>query len=91
MKPRIGNRLLAIREDRGMTQVDMADLLKTLESTYACYERNENQISYNKFVKFAELLNVPVQDLLPETVVITNSNSGEGGVGRIVLFIWLIV
>lgn len=79
MKLRIGNKLLAIREERAMTQIDMADLLGIPESTYARYERNETQVNYNKIVTFAEKLNLPVQELLPETVAITNNNSGQGG------------
>ncbi|TAD99152.1 MAG: XRE family transcriptional regulator [Bacteroidetes bacterium] len=81
MKMKIGNRLLAIRQEKGLTQVDIADLLGLPESTYARYERNETQIDYTKLVKFSEKLNVPVQDLLPETVSINNNNhnSGQGG------------
>jgi transcriptional regulator with XRE-family HTH domain len=79
MKLKIGNKLLAIREERAMTQVDMAELLSIPESTYAGYERNETQVDYNKIVSFAEKLGVPVQELLPETVSITNNNAGQGG------------
>ncbi len=81
MKLRIGNKLSTIREDRKMTQIEMAELLQIPESTYARYERNESQVAYNKLVSFAELLNVPVQELLPETFSITNNNhnAGQGG------------
>jgi transcriptional regulator with XRE-family HTH domain len=79
MKLRIGTKLLAIREDRNMTQLDMADLLGIPDSTYARYERNETQIDYNKLVTFAEKLKVPVQELLPDTVSITNNSTGNGG------------
>lgn len=81
MKTRIGTRLLAIREERGMRQIDMAEMLDIPESTYARYERNESQVDYNKLVSFAKKLEIPVQELLPETVSITNNNhnSGQGG------------
>ncbi len=79
MKLRIGNKLSTIREDRKMTQIEMAELLQIPESTYARYERNESQVAYNKLVNFAELLNVPVQELLPETFAITNNSQGQGG------------
>ena len=81
MKTRIGHRLLALREERNLTQVQMADLLKINEATYARYERNETQVEYEKMVKFAQLLNVPVQELMPETVSITSTyhNAGQGG------------
>lgn len=81
MKLRIGNKLSTIREDRQMTQIEMAELLQVPESTYSRYERNESQLAYNKIVNFAELLNVPIQELLPETFSITNNNhnAGQGG------------
>lgn len=81
MKTRIGHRLLALREERNLTQTQMADLLKIPDATYARYERNETQVDYEKMVKFAQLLNVPVQELMPETVSITSTyhNAGQGG------------
>lgn len=80
MKLAIGQKLLTIREDRNMTQAEMADLLQIPDATYSRYERNETQTPYNKIVKFAELLHVPVQELLPETMSINtnNNNSGQG-------------
>lgn len=79
MRIRIGNKLSIIRQDRKMTQVEMAELLNIPEATYARYERNESQVGYEKIAKFAELLNVPIQELLPETFSVTNNNSGQGG------------
>ena len=86
MKLRIGTKLLAIREDRNMTQLDMADLLGIPDSTYARYERNETQIDYNKLVTFANKLKVPVHELLPDTVSINNNgndNSQSQGGGMV--------
>jgi transcriptional regulator with XRE-family HTH domain len=81
MKTRIGHRLLAIREGLNLTQVQMAERLNIPEATYGHYERNETQVEYEKIVKFAQLLNVPVQDLMPETVSVTSNyhNTGQGG------------
>lgn len=79
MKLRIGNKLSTIREDRKMTQIEMAELLQIPESTYARYERNENQVGYDKIAKFAEMLNVPIQELLPDTFSVTNNSQGQGG------------
>lgn len=79
MKARIGHQLRFFRDEKNLTQIQMADLLKIPEATYARYERNETQIDYEKMVKFANLLSVPIQELLPETVAITNNNSGQGG------------
>lgn len=79
MKLRVGQRLLAVREDRNMTQLDMAELLDVPLATYARYERNETPVEFSKLAKFAEKLNITIQELLPETVAITNNNSGQGG------------
>jgi transcriptional regulator with XRE-family HTH domain len=82
MKMRIGSRLLALRQEKGLSQLDMALLLELPESTYSRYERNESQVDYPKLAKFAEKLNIPIHELLPETVSINNNgndNSGQGG------------
>ena len=81
MKLHIGNKLSTVRQDKKMTQIEMAELLKIPESTYARYERNESQVAYQKIATFVELLNVLVQELLPETFSITNNNhnAGQGG------------
>lgn len=75
MKQRIGNRLQSIREDKGMTQLDMAELLDIPINTYGRYERNETPVEYSKLVSFAEKLNVTIQELLPENVSITKANA----------------
>lgn len=86
MKLSIGHKLLSLREDRQLTQVEMADLLQIPDATYARYERNHTQVPYDKIVKFADLLKVPVQELLPDTMSINSQNhhhSGQGGGGFI--------
>jgi transcriptional regulator with XRE-family HTH domain len=79
MKQRIGQHLLDIREQRNMTQAEMAHLLDVPLATYSRYERNESSVEYSKMVSFADKLKVPIQELLPDTVTINNSNSGQGG------------
>lgn len=79
MKQRIGQRLLDIREQKNKTQAEMAHLLDVPLATYSRYERNETSVEYSKMIAFADKLNVPIQELLPDTVTISNSNSGQGG------------
>lgn len=81
MKQRIGNQLLTAREGKNLTQADMAHLLGVPLTTYQHYERNESSVDYTKIVKFAEILKIPIQEMLPDTVAITNNNhnSGQGG------------
>jgi transcriptional regulator with XRE-family HTH domain len=82
MKLKVGHKLLAIREQRKLTQAEIADVLDVPTSTYARIERNETSVSLDKLTSFAEALQVPMHELLPETVSITNNstNSGQGGV-----------
>jgi transcriptional regulator with XRE-family HTH domain len=56
-------------------------LLGLSPSAYSRIERGETSVTFDKLPTFAEALQVPIQDLLPETVSITsnhNSNSGHG-------------
>jgi transcriptional regulator with XRE-family HTH domain len=81
MKLRVGSRLLSIREDRRLSQAEMADLLGLTSSTYARIERNETSLELEKLPIFADKLGVPIQELLPETIAITShiDNGGFGG------------
>jgi len=82
MKLNIGHKLLAIRTEKEISQAEMAHLLKIPDTTYSRYERNESQVSYDKIIKFAELLKIPLQELLPENMSVqsnNNQNLGQGG------------
>ncbi len=81
MKLRVGTKMLSIREDRRLSQADLADILGIPLSTYSRIERNESSIELEKLVGFADKLNIPIQELLPETLSITNNHhsSGQGG------------
>ena len=84
MKTRIGNKLLVIREERKLSQQDMSEILGVSQSSYARIERNETSVDFEKIVSFANNLNVPVQELLPETLTITNNNHNSGNGGGII-------
>lgn len=82
MKLSIRHKLLSLREDRQITQAEMAHILQIPDTTYARYERNQSQVPYDKIVRFADLLNIPIQELLPDTMSIQGNNnhhSGQGG------------
>ena len=82
MKLSIRHKLLSLREDRQITQAEMAHILQIPDTTYARYERNQSQVPYDKIVRFADLLNIPIQELLPDTMSINSQNhhhSGQGG------------
>lgn len=78
MKVKIGSKLHSIRENRKLSQAEMAELLSIPASSYARYERGDSSIELDKLVGFAEALGVQVTELLPETLQM-NNNTGNGG------------
>ncbi|TAD96851.1 MAG: XRE family transcriptional regulator [Bacteroidetes bacterium] len=74
MKMRVGTRLFNEREDRKLTQAEMADLLNVSASTYARIERNETSVDIEQIAHFAKKLDVPIQDFLPDTISVNNSS-----------------
>lgn len=80
MKLRLGQRLLAIRNDRQMTQAEMSDLIGVSQSVYSRIERNESSVDIEDIMRFSKILEVPVQEFLPETMSVHYENhQGQGG------------
>jgi transcriptional regulator with XRE-family HTH domain len=81
MKLKVGPRLHTIRDNRKLNQVEMAELLGMSTSAYARMERGETSPELEQLPQFAEALDAPIQELLPETLTINNShNQHQGGV-----------
>ena len=78
MKIKIGSKLYNIRSERKLSQNEMADLLSISASTYSRLERNETTIPFEELNRFSEVLNIPIQDFLPEILSIQNSHNGHG-------------
>ena len=78
---KIGNRLALARQDRKLSQAEMADLLGITAPTYSRLERNETSIDLEKLTDLAHKLNIPIQDFLPETITLNNTNNqnSQGG------------
>ncbi len=78
---KIGNRLMEERKKREVNQTDMADLLGITTPTYSRLERNETSIDINQVVRFAEILEIPIQEFLPDNIVLhnTNNQNSQGG------------
>lgn len=80
MKLRLGQRLLAIRNDRQLTQAEMSELLGVSQSAYSRIERNESSVDIEDVMRFSKILQVPVQEFLPETMSVHYENhQGQGG------------
>lgn len=50
-----GERLRILREKHGLTQKEVANYLKTTQSYYAQYERNQRQIPFERVIELAKL------------------------------------
>jgi transcriptional regulator with XRE-family HTH domain len=79
MKIHVGNRLLAIREERKLTQQEMAELLSMSLSSYARLEKNQVSPSIEEMMRYSQNLNVPFQDLLPDSITINNKSENQSG------------
>lgn len=78
MRIKLSSKLLSIREQRRLSQTEMAELLSLSTSAYQRLERGETSCDMQQLVKFSEVLQVPIQDLLPDTVTLNNHNEGKG-------------
>lgn len=80
MKIKVGNRFSSIRDERKLTQQEMAELLEMSVSAYARIEKNVVSPTIEDLLRYSEKLEIPIQDLLPETISIhSNSQNSHGG------------
>ena len=55
-----GERLRILREKHELTQKEVAEYLKTTQSYYAQYERNQRQIPFERVIELAKLYKVSI-------------------------------
>jgi len=72
MKFNIGTRIALVRSKRNLSQIEMSELLSISPSAYSRLERNETQVSLEEIPRLADLLKIPIQDLLPEMFTVHN-------------------
>lgn len=60
----IGDRLAKVRREKGVTQVQMAQKLKTSQSMYSRYESGELRLHADTVVSIAKILGVTPNDVL---------------------------
>ncbi|RIX39887.1 MAG: XRE family transcriptional regulator, partial [Rhodocyclales bacterium GT-UBC] len=64
-RPRvIGERLAQLRKDRGVTQVELSELLGVSQPVYSGYERGELRLHGELLVKLARILKVSADEIL---------------------------
>ena len=62
-----GERLREIRDEKGWSQTQLAQKLKTTKQMISCYELNQRSPRIELVQKYAKALNVPVDYLLGDT------------------------
>lgn len=81
MKLKIGDKLTELREIRRLSQAEFAETLGLSPSTYQRMEKNETYADIDQIMRFSKVLDVPVQDFLPDTFTLHNHNThGHGGI-----------
>jgi transcriptional regulator with XRE-family HTH domain len=72
----IGNKIRILREERGLSQENMASALDITQSNYARLEKDDNRISVPRLIIIAKTLETTVTELVgekPNTVVNQNT------------------
>lgn len=64
----VGNQIRKHREEKGMTQRELGDLVGVRHNTISAYEAGTNQPEQNKLFKIAEVLGVSIDSLFPEVL-----------------------
>jgi transcriptional regulator with XRE-family HTH domain len=77
MKLRAGHKFYHIREERKLSQSEMAELLGISQSAYSRMERGDVSLPLEDLARYADRLGLPLQELLPETMTISN-HQGNG-------------
>lgn len=67
MIPDYMERLRALREDNGLTQSQIADVLGTSQTMYARYERGANELPLRHFIVLCRFYNISADALLDTT------------------------
>jgi transcriptional regulator with XRE-family HTH domain len=64
-----GDRLRELREDKNMTQDDLASILNVSRQTISGYEKGVNEPNIENLVRMAEIFNVSLDYLLGRTKI----------------------
>ena len=72
INPQIGKKLAAIRKQRGISQVQLAEKIGITQQMLSHYERSKRHLSAEMVILFAEALNVETDQILNPSI-----NSGE--------------
>ena len=63
----MNNRLLELREEKRLSQDDIAKVLKVTRQAYSRYERGERELGYNALITLSRFFDVSIDYLLHVT------------------------
>ncbi|WP_312781639.1 helix-turn-helix transcriptional regulator [Brevundimonas sp.] len=81
----LGVRLRAMREDRGLTQAEMAHKLGISANQWGRHEAGENRVPAARLWQFCRAMNVTVAEIydgLPSNIVLQQGQAGMGEQGE---------
>ena len=80
----IGTRIRKIREERGITQENIADEMGITQSSYGRLEKDDSRLTAIKLQRISEILNVSVSVLFGEKATnIIHENKGDNAQAQI--------
>jgi transcriptional regulator with XRE-family HTH domain len=72
----VGNKIRLLREERGLSQENMAVSLDMTQSNYARLEKDDNRISVPRLIVIAKTLDITVTELVGEKAnTVVNQNT----------------
>lgn len=86
-----GDRLKELREDQGMTQTDLANLLNISRTSISGYETEANDPSIDILIKIADIFNVSLDYLLGRTKEKYNLNLMNKANKQILLDLYKVI
>ena len=72
---RFGNNVMKARKEKGISQKQIANMLKVPQSTYAGYETGTRKVPLSIIVKLAKILNKT-----PDELIGTQGSKGKNGI-----------
>jgi transcriptional regulator with XRE-family HTH domain len=73
----LGTKLRKFRTVAKLSQQEIADKLNVRQATYSNWEKGETKPSLDHIIKLSEVLNVPVQEFLPNSIYVYNQDNGD--------------
>lgn len=81
MKKELGYRIRKLRESKDYTQENMAAELGITAGAYAKIERGETDAAFTRLIHIAEILEIPISNLLSGSPVIPSLEESVGQYG----------